>query len=170
MLISLPRDESTILLMDLHLTKILAVGKPNFIEVNRIINIARSALGVFLGGRVGRVWGPGDRRWCFAKTESNVWVWLGRGAEEKNTFFVVSSPTPPAHLVYLTRGGKMSSNVSLHYQYCKLEVQTLAGNRISVRRWDGWSRGAIFYKFWKSFFYFEPRHLDSCWQGEEAVF
>ena len=44
MLISLPRDESTILLMDLHLTKILAVGKPNFIEVNTIINIARSAL------------------------------------------------------------------------------------------------------------------------------
>ena len=57
-----------------------------------------------------------------------------RGAEEKNTFFVVSSPTPPAHLVYLTRGEEMSSNVSLHYQYCKLEVQTLAGNRISVRR------------------------------------
>ena len=55
-------------------------------------------------------------------------------AEEKNTFFVVSSPTPPAHLVFRTRGGEMSSNVSLHYQYCKLEVQTLAGNRISVRR------------------------------------
>ena len=65
MLISLPRDESTILLMDLHLTKILAVGKPNFIEVNRIINIARSALGVFLGGSLG--WAG-----CFAKTESNV--------------------------------------------------------------------------------------------------
>ena len=54
MLISLPRDESTILLMDLHLTKILAVGKPNFIEVNRIINIAGTALGVFLGGFCGR--------------------------------------------------------------------------------------------------------------------
>lgn len=65
MLISLPRDESTILLMDLHLTKILAVGKPNFIEVNRIINIARSALGVFLGAGLG--WAG-----CFAKTESNV--------------------------------------------------------------------------------------------------
>ena len=65
MLISLPRDESTILLMDLHLTKILAVGKPNFIEVNRIINIARSALGVFLGA--GLCWAG-----CFAKTESNV--------------------------------------------------------------------------------------------------
>ena len=51
MLISLPRDESTILLMDLHLTKILAVGKPNFIEVKRIINIARTALRVFLGGQ-----------------------------------------------------------------------------------------------------------------------
>ena len=45
MFISQPRDESTILLMDLHLTKILAVGKPNFIEVNRIINIAGTALG-----------------------------------------------------------------------------------------------------------------------------
>ena len=44
MFISPPQDESTILLMDLHLTKILAVGKPNFIEVNTIINIARSAL------------------------------------------------------------------------------------------------------------------------------
>ena len=57
MLISLPRDESTILLMDLHLTKILAVGKPNFIEVNRIINIAGSALGVFFGGRAGQLLG-----------------------------------------------------------------------------------------------------------------
>ena len=127
MLISLPRDESTILLMDLHLTKILAVGKPNFIEVNRIINIARSALGVFLGGG----WAGQDVLLKLKVMSESDSV---RGAEEKNTFFVVSSPTPPAHLVYLTRGGEMSSNVSLHYQYCKLEVQTLAGNRISVRR------------------------------------
>ena len=112
MLISLPRDESTILLMDLHLTKILAVGKPNFIEVNRIINIAGSALGLSfsvaalvlqllcLAGR--------GARWCFAKTVSNVSVWVrrevggGRCNTSKTLFFVVSSspllrphPSPP---------------------------------------------------------------------------
>ena len=154
MLISLPRDESTILLMDLHLTKILAVGKPNFIEVNRIINIARSALGVFLGGRVGQ----GDRRWCFAKTESNVWVWLSQRCRTSKHVLCCLSPlsSPPALLA--PRGGEVSSNVSILRASLSLlqavKVQTSAGNGISVRRWDGWSKGAIFYKFWKSFFSF----------------
>ena len=73
MFISQPRDESTILLMDLHLTKILAVGKPNFIEVTRIINIAWSALGSH----------NHQPRWgflCECKTESNVW----EGAKHQN--------------------------------------------------------------------------------------
>ena len=128
MFISLPRDESTILLMDLHLTKILAVGKPNFIEVNRIINIAFQctwSVSWWLD-RAGQGWGrDGVLLKLKVMSESDS----VRGAEEKNTFFVVSSPTPPAHLVYLTRGGEMSSNVSLHYQYCKLEVPNRSANR-----------------------------------------
>ena len=125
MFISQPRDESTILLMDLHLTKILAVGKPNFIEVNRIINIARSALGVFLGGRVGYGRSGGE------ETGDDVLLKLKvmsgsdsvRGAEHQNTFFVVSLPSPlrpHSSPPEVEKCQVMSQYCGLHYHYCKL--------------------------------------------------
>ena len=165
MLISLPQDESTILLMDLHLTKILAVGKPNFIEVKRIINIARTALRVFLGGQAASGLGRavGEMMMFCWKTASNVSVWVSprcrereREREDQNTFFVVSQLRPQPSLATRGAGGETSSNVSILRASLlqAVKVQTSAGNGISARRWDGWSKGAIFYKFWKSFFSF----------------
>ena len=123
MLISLPRDESTILLMDLHLTKILAVGKPNFIEVNRIINIAFQctwSVSWWLD-RAGQGWGRGGVLLKLKVMSESDSV---RGAEYQNTFFVVSplsSPLPSTRTAEVEEKCQvMSQYCGLHYHYCKL--------------------------------------------------